>query len=132
MYNKTIWNPGDIITQEKWDNINNNLSIIGAYQLPVTIEEVEVTPSDTPILKSSVSSSVSSTDYKITIHKSYNEIIKLLKQGIICYLYNNLNGVIIYISNYNNTHKTLNNDLFYEENENMVSAVTKPSLPITK
>jgi hypothetical protein len=24
-YNKTIWNPGDIITTEKWNNLTNNV-----------------------------------------------------------------------------------------------------------
>lgn len=125
MYNKTIWNSGDIITQEEWNNINNNLSIIGAYQLPVTIEEGNAATEGTSLLKF-VSSS--STIYNITIYKSYNEIIKLLKQGIICYFYNNLNGEIVYITNYNNTNKTLNNNEFYEENGNMVNLI--PTVPI--
>lgn len=97
MYNKTIWNPGDIITQEKWDNINNNLSILGAYQLPVTI-----------IAKPTPKVSTSDSQYNIIIHKSYNEIIKLLKQGVICWYYNNLNGTINYIVQFDDFEKTLN------------------------
>ena len=74
---KTIWNPGDIITTEKWNRINNNSSpILGAYQLPIEIgESFEI--DDQPFLKS----------YKITINKSFEEITNLLKQGIICYFY---------------------------------------------
>lgn len=104
MYNKTIWNPGDIITQEKWDNINNNLSILGAYQLPVTIEEKEEEqPKKISNLKLSQSSS-----FNITIHKSYNEITKLLKQGVICWYFNNLNGTINYITRFYDQNKRLN------------------------
>lgn len=103
MYNKTIWNPGDIITQEKWNNINNNLSILGAYQLPVTIEEPEEI--EGPIKKVN--------NLKITIHKSYNEIVKLLKQGVICWYFNNLDGTINYINQFNDQDKTLNEGEFY-------------------
>ena len=100
MYNKTTWNPGDIITQEKWDNINNNLSILGAYQLPVTIEEREIEKKTL-------------NNYNITIHKSYSEIAKLLKQGTICWYYNNLAGTIDYIIQFDDLNKTLNDEMFY-------------------
>lgn len=78
---KTIWNPGDIITTEKWNKINNNASpILGAYQLPIEIEnEIE------SMTKLSSSSFLNS--YEITINKSFEEITNLLKQGIICYFY---------------------------------------------
>ena len=96
MYNKTIWNPGDIITQEKWDNINNNLSILGAYQLPVTIEEREGTqPKKVSNLKR-----YQFSNFNIIIHKSYDEITKLLKQGVICWYYNSLNRTINYITQF--------------------------------
>ena len=74
---KTIWNPGDIITTEKWNRINNNASpILGAYQLPIEIgESFEMTGNS--FLNS----------YKITINKSFEEIVDLLKQGIICYFF---------------------------------------------
>ena len=39
--NKTVWYPGDIITTEKWNKINNNLSILGALQLQITEVENE-------------------------------------------------------------------------------------------
>ena len=104
MYNKTIWNPGDIITQEKWDNINNNLSILGAYQLPVTVEEKEEEASRAALVSNS---------FNITIHKTYNEIVKLLKQGVICWYYNNLNGTINYILQYFDEDKTLGPGAFY-------------------
>lgn len=78
---KTIWNPGDIITTEKWNRINNNASpILGAYQLPIEIgNEIE------NIEKGSSSSFLN--NYEITINKSFEEITNLLKQGIICYFY---------------------------------------------
>lgn len=62
--------------------------------------------------------------YNITIHKSYNEIVNLLKQGIICYFYNNLDGEITYIVNYNNTDKTLMDNTFHEINGNMVNFIS--------
>lgn len=106
MYNKTIWNSGDIITQEKWDNINNNLSILGAYQLPVTIEV----------------STFDSSYHNITIHKSYDEIVKLLKQGTICWYYNNLNGTIDYITRFNNYKKQLSGErIFWSAGTEMTS-----------
>lgn len=109
MYNKTIWNPGDIITQEKWDNINNNLSILGAYQLPVTIEEKEETqPKKISNLKLSQSS-----NFNITIHKSYDEITKLLKQGVICWYFNNLDSTINCIDQFDDQNKKLNEGMFY-------------------
>lgn len=106
MYNKTIWNPGDIITQEKWDNINNNLSILGAYQLPVTIEEKE--EEEQPKKVSNLKWAQSSSNFNITIHKSYDEITKLLKQGVICWYFNNLKGIINYIIQFDDQNKTLN------------------------
>lgn len=114
MYNKTIWNPGDIITQEKWNNINNNLSILGAYQLPVTIEEVngKVTVQNT------------------TIHKSYDEITKLLKQGVICWYFNNIDGRINYITEFNDQNRTLNNGMLYENGAEMTIPTFVPSDPI--
>ena len=77
---KTIWNPGDIITTEKWNRINNNSSpILGAYQLPIEIgNEIENMPT-----KGGSSSFLK----KITINKSFEEINNLLKQGVICYFY---------------------------------------------
>lgn len=36
MYLKTLWNPGDIITTEKWNNINNNLYLHYVYLIPNT------------------------------------------------------------------------------------------------
>ena len=79
---KTIWNPGDIITTEKWNRINNNASpILGAYQLPIEIgNEIESTSK-----KENLSSFLNS--YEITINKSFEEITNLLKQGVICYFY---------------------------------------------
>lgn len=78
---KTIWNPGDIITTEKWNRINNNASpILGAYQLPIEIgNEIE------SAIK--LGSSIFLNSYEITINKSFEEITNLLKQGIICYFY---------------------------------------------
>ena len=106
MYNKTIWNPGDIITQEKWNNINNNLSILGAYQLPVTIEEREETqPKKVSNLKG-----YQSSNFNITIHKSYNEITKLLKQGVICWYFNNLDSTINYIIQFNDEDRILQDE----------------------
>ncbi len=128
MYNKTIWNPGDIITQEKWDNINNNLSILEAYQLPVTIEKVEekkgqikkvnnlkIEPSSPP------SPFPALPVFNITIHKSYNEISKLLKQGIICWYFNNLDGTVNYINQFNDQDKTLNDGEFYFNGVEMIN-----------
>lgn len=118
MYNKTIWNPGDIITQEKWDNINNNLSILGAYQLPVTIEELE----QGPIKKvNNLKKAFSSPSFNITIHKSYNEITKLLKQGVICWYFNNLDGTINYITQFNDQDKTLNSGTFFANGTEMIN-----------
>ena len=75
MYNKSIWNSGDIITTEKWNNIKNNTSLINTYQLPVTCEW-----------------NVMNEELHITINKSYNEILNLIQNGVLCY----------YIENYNN------------------------------
>lgn len=118
MYNKTIWNSGDIITQEKWNNINNNLSILGAYQLPVTIKERE-----TPPLRKVSNLKGYLLSFNITIHKSYNEITKLLKQGVICWYYNNLNNTINYITQFNDQEKTLNdvNGIFYSNGIEMTT-----------
>ena len=78
---KTIWNPGDIITTEKWNKINNNASpILGAYQLPI-----EIGHGIKSMTKDGSSSFLNS--YEITINKSFEEITNLLKQGIICYFY---------------------------------------------
>lgn len=125
MYNKTIWNSGDIITQEKWDNINNNLSILGAYQLPATIEERE-TPTPPPKKVSNLKFYFS--NFNITIHKSYNEITKLLKQGVICWYYNNLDGTINYITQFNDQEKTLRDKrtLFYFNGTEMTNIISEP------
>lgn len=123
MYNKTIWNPGDIITQEKWDNINNNLSILGAYQLPVTIEEAEEEETSKKVNNLKAATLPSSPSFNITIHKSYNEITKLLKQGVICWYYNNLDGAINYITQFNDQGKTLNNNYFYVLGNEMIQSV---------
>lgn len=107
MYNKTIWNSGDIITTEKWNNINNNLSLIEAYQLPASID---------------------TENSKIIINKSYSEIKKMLMEGIICYYYlfdNNNYCEIQYINFYNDSYKTLND--FHEENGQMISYYQKES-----
>ena len=102
MYNKTIWNSGDIITTEKWNNINNNLSLIEAYQLPTSID---------------------TENNKIIINKSYSEIKKMLMEGIICYYYffDNVDNYykIKYITSYNDSYKTLSD--FHEENGQMIS-----------
>lgn len=74
---KNIWYPGDIITTEKWNRINNNISLPGAYKLSITVEEVSS--------ESSEEKKLVSTSQNITISKSFNEIINLIKQGIICY-----------------------------------------------
>ena len=62
MKNK-IWKPGDIITTADWNYIKDNSSILGAYRLPIALNE----------------------NGFITINMSYNQITTLLKQGIICY-----------------------------------------------
>lgn len=126
MYNKTIWNPGDIITQEKWDNINNNLSLVGAYQLPITIEEngsssieTKVKPVDPIPVKTT----------SITIHKTYDEIFEILKQGIICYYYDNSQKYIYYITEADDTNKTLKdsqNTIFYNDDVNEVMTDSLP------
>ena len=120
MYNKTIWNSGDIITQEKWDNINNNLSILGAYQLPVTVKEKE---EEQAKKVSNLKITPSSSIFNITIHKSYNEITKLLKQGVICWYFNNLNGIINYINHFNDWNKTLydGEGIFYSDDTEMTN-----------
>ena len=74
--NKTVWYPGDIITIEKWNKINNNLSILGALQLQVTKVENEELPSPK---KGSIKSIY-------TINKSYKEVIDLIKNGVLCYI----------------------------------------------
>ena len=71
---KNVWYPGDIITTEKWNRINNNISLPGAYKLPITIEEA-----------SGEGPREINSSYNITINKSFNEIINLIKQGVICY-----------------------------------------------
>ena len=74
---KIIWNPGDIITTEKWNKINNNASpILGAYQLPIEIGESFELQGNSFL-----------NSYEVTINKSFEEITNLLKQGIICYFY---------------------------------------------
>lgn len=75
--NKTIWYPGDIITTEKWNKINNNLSILGALQLQVT----KVGNEESPILRVNANSG---SIY--TINKSYKEVIDLIKKGVLCYV----------------------------------------------
>lgn len=73
--NKTVWYPGDIITTEKWNKINNNLSILGALQLQVTKVENEELP-----LPKVINESI------YTINKSYKEVIDLIKKGVLCYI----------------------------------------------
>lgn len=74
--NKTVWYPGDIITTEKWNKINNNLSILGALQLQVT----EVGNEELPLPKKEAGGSI------YTINKSYKEVIDLIKKGVLCYI----------------------------------------------
>lgn len=75
--NKTVWYPGDIITTEKWNKINNNLSILGALQLQVT----EIENEESSIARENINSG---SIY--TINKSYKEVIDLIKKGVLCYI----------------------------------------------
>ena len=74
--NKTVWYPGDIITTEKWNKINNNLSILGALQLQIT----EVENEELSLSKAIDNESI------YTINKSYKEVIDLIKKGVCCYI----------------------------------------------
>ena len=62
-YKKTIWNSGDIITDEKMNNIINGMASTSlTYQLPIILD-----------------------NENIIINKSFDEILELSNQGIICY-----------------------------------------------
>ncbi len=43
MYAKNIWNPADIITQERWNNIENNVEFNYAFYIPIEIDYSEYT-----------------------------------------------------------------------------------------
>lgn len=85
---RKIWKPGDIITTEDYNYIENNSTILGAYRLPVTF-------------------TVSNDETIITISMSYSQIAQLLKQGVICYFISNNPPIIEYIMRFDDNESCL-------------------------
>lgn len=85
---RKVWKPGDIITTEDYNYIENNSMILGAYRLPATITD-------------------SDSEMKVTINMSYSQITQLLKQGIICYFMSDNPSMIEYIMHFDDSESCL-------------------------